>query len=354
MAIGTATALAVTNPTLLDVARRLDPDGTICTDIVELIAQTNELMPYITFKEGNLPDGHKTTIRTGYPTSYWKKFYRGILASKSTTQQVTDTCGMLRGKSDVDVDLANLSGANELRTDEDQAAVQGMTEEFVQTFFYGNTDTSPEEFMGLSPRFNTPATANTYIGYNMVDGGADDGQTDTTSVWLLGFSPTTLFGIFPKGSKAGLRMENKGKLFVPATDDGGNTTDNEVYRTMFYWDCGLCVRDWRYVVRICNIDTSSLIADPTGATVNLVNLMISARAKIPIISKAVRLVWCMNKTVQTLLWKQMNEASKYMVSFTQVGNEPVMNFMGIPIARCDGILNTETAILDATGTFSGD
>ena len=351
MAMGTATALGTYNPTLLDVSKRMAPDGSIDTEIVEIIAQTNDIMDYMTFQMGNLPTGNKTTIRNGYPTAYWKKFYRGIQSSKSRTEQATDTCGMLRAKSDIDADMVEKFGGNSLRQSEDVAHIQGMTEEFVSTFFYGNTDTDPEEFMGLAPRFNTPSATKTKIGWNMVDGGAADGQTDTTSIWLCGFSPQTLFGMFPSGSKAGLSVENKGKINVAATDDSGNATDNEVYRTLFKWDCGIVLKDWRFVVRICNVDMSVLKADPTGATVNLPNLMIKAKSRIPRISKAVRFCWCMTGTVKEMLWKQCNAASMYTTMFGTVGNEPVDAFLRIPIAQCDGILETETAILDAAGTF---
>ena len=38
---------------------------------------------------------------------------------------------------------------------------------------------------------------------------------------------------------------------VTLTDDEGGMYQG--YRTHYKWDIGLCVRDWRYVVRIANI-----------------------------------------------------------------------------------------------------
>ena len=41
---------------------------------------------------------------------------------------------------------------------------------------------------------------------------------------------------------------------------------NEGFRSHYQWKSGLSVRDWRYVVRICNIDKSALTPDAvTGA-----------------------------------------------------------------------------------------
>jgi hypothetical protein len=42
---------------------------------------------------------------------------------------------------------------------------------------------------------------------------------------------------------------------VARADANGNTY--QAYRDHFKWECGLTVRDWRYVVRICNIDVTT-------------------------------------------------------------------------------------------------
>lgn len=48
--------------TLSDLARRKDPNGRIAK-IVEILNQTNEILDDAMFIEGNLPTGHKTTVR---------------------------------------------------------------------------------------------------------------------------------------------------------------------------------------------------------------------------------------------------------------------------------------------------
>jgi len=50
--------------TLIDFAKRIDPDGKT-PKIVELLAQTNEILDDMKFMEGNLPTGHRITVRTG-------------------------------------------------------------------------------------------------------------------------------------------------------------------------------------------------------------------------------------------------------------------------------------------------
>ena len=69
--------LSTIHPTLMDVAKRLDPDGKVDT-IVEILSETNEVLEDMVWMEGNLPTGHRTTIRSGLPTPTWRKLYGGV------------------------------------------------------------------------------------------------------------------------------------------------------------------------------------------------------------------------------------------------------------------------------------
>lgn len=199
------TTLAVTHPTLLDLAKRLDPDNRIA-DIVEILNQTNEVLMDMNWQEGNLLTGHRTTIRTGIPTPTWRKMYGGVQPNKSTTVQVTDNCGMLEAYAEVDKALADLNGNTaSFRLSEDRPHIEGISEELADTIFYGNEGTEPEAFTGLTPRFNSSTAAN---GDNVILGGSTD--TDNASIWLCCWGPNSGFGIVPKGSTAGLQVEDGG------------------------------------------------------------------------------------------------------------------------------------------------
>ena len=54
--------LSSINPTLADLAKVTDPDGSI-SDVVEILNQTNEILLDMTWLEGNLTTGHRTTVR---------------------------------------------------------------------------------------------------------------------------------------------------------------------------------------------------------------------------------------------------------------------------------------------------
>ena len=121
--------LAVTHPTLLDVTKRLDPNGKIDA-IAEMLNQTNEVLDDMVWIEGNLPTGHRTTVRTGLPAPTWRKLYGGVQPTKSRTAQVTDSTGMLEAYAEVDKELADLNGnTGAFRLSEDRAHIEGMNQE---------------------------------------------------------------------------------------------------------------------------------------------------------------------------------------------------------------------------------
>ena len=95
--------------TLADWAKRLDPDGQV-PKVAELLSQTNEILEDAVFMEGNLPTGHRLTIRTGLPQVFYRMINQGVPTSKSTTAQIDEACGILEARSHIDVELAKLNG----------------------------------------------------------------------------------------------------------------------------------------------------------------------------------------------------------------------------------------------------
>lgn len=329
--------LAATHPTLLDITKRLDPQGKIDT-IAEILSQTNEVLEDMVWLEGNLPTGHRTTVRSGLPTPTWRKLYGGVQPTKSRTVQVTDACGMLEAYAEVDKALADLNGnTGAFRLSEDRAHIEGMNQEFASTLFYGNESTEPEAFTGFGARFNDQAAEN---GGNILTSADTPDSTDNTSIYLVVWGPNTVHGIYPKGSKAGLNMEDKGQVTIENVD--GNGGRMEAYRTHYRWDCGLSVRDWRYVVRI-NIDQEDLVKNAASGP-DLVDLLTQATELIPSLSMG-RPAFYANRTVRSFLRRQIaNKVAASTLTMEQVGGKHVTMFDGIPFRRCDAITNTESGI----------
>ena len=265
--------VGTTNPTLQDWASRVENEK--IARIVEILNQTNEILADMTVLEGNLPIGNKTTIRSGLPASTWRLLNYGVQPNKSKTVQVTDTSGMLEQYAEVDKVLADLNGNTaEFRLSEDLAHLEGMNQDMASAEIYGNTKTDPEKFMGLAPRYNSLSAEN---AANIIAAGGSG--SDNTSIWLVTWGPNTCFNFFPKGQKAGLLHEDLGK--VTLEDAAGGKFEG--YRSHYKWDLGFCLKDWRYVVRIANIDVSLLVADKgvVSSGADLITTMIRAIHKIP-------------------------------------------------------------------------
>lgn len=337
------TIVGTTAVTLSDLRRRLDPDDKVAM-VIDVIAETNEVMDDMLWVEGNLLTGNVTTLLTGIPAATWRKLNYGTQPTKATTKQVTDTCGMLTGLSKIDRKLVELNGNTAaFRLSEDKPHIIGLTETLVDTLFYGDTTLYPERFMGLSPRYDTYQTTDrTLSTFNVITAGGS-GNGDQTSIWLVGWGANTIHGIYPKGSKAGVMQEDKG--IETAYDAASGEYD--AYKTTYEWDCGLAVRDWRYAVRICNIDYTNLVTDSSAA--DLVKFMIKAIHKIPNL-KLCRPAFYANPEVLAMLDIQTLAKTNLALSYREVygSTEVALTCRGIPVRRCDALLATEDAVAAAS------
>lgn len=336
--------LSIVNPTLLDLAKRSDQNGKIMS-IVEILNAQNEILDDMTWLEGNLVTGHRTTVRTGIPAPTWRKLYGGVQPNKSSTAQITDNCGMLEAYAEIDKALADLNGNTaEFRLSEDMAFIEGMNQQVASTLFYGNETSLPESFTGLSPRYNSLSATNAENIINAAGAGADNG-----SIWLICWSPRTVHGIVPKGSVAGLQTQDLGEVTIENAD--GASGRMQAYRTHYRWDVGLALRDWRYVVRIANIDKSdrSVVFNAgtfaTGA--NLPNLMFDAMRKVPNLS-AGRCAFYMARDMASFVAKQkaaMGLPGGVTAPENMGGDRRFTEtFNGIPIRRVDALSADEALV----------
>lgn len=327
--------------TYLDFANRLDPNDKVAA-IIELLNQTNEIIDDMVSMEGNLLTGHKTTVRTGLPSATWRLLNYGVQPSKSQTKPVVDTTGNLEAYAEVDKDLVKLNGNTaDFRLSEDRAFLEAMNEEMAETLFYGNVAVNPERFTGLAARYDHLQSTidKNDIGYNVLDGGGVHANKQT-SIWLVVWGDNTIHGIYPKGSVGGFQQTDLGEETL--TDAAGGLYQG--YRTHYKWEIGLTVRDWRYAVRICNIDWTDTITNPGGASeADLVNLMIEASEMIPSMSMG-RAVFYMRREVRTALRKQIRTDGQVQLTVDTVEGKRVVSFDEIPVRRVDQILDTEAIV----------
>jgi len=320
--------------TLADLAKQLEPDGGVTTQMVELLAQDNEILDDMLWKEGNLPTGNRTFLRTSLPIVTPRKINEGVAKTKSTSATRDEGAAMLETRSEVDVKIADLSGnVKQFRMNEAAAHMEAMSQKVASLLFYGNALTTDTEFTGLAPRYNSLSGTGSQ---NVLSGGGSG--SDNTSIWFVNWT-NNVCGIYPKGSKAGLSHEDLG------TGDAFDASNNRfrAYMDRFTWDCGLNVGDWRRVVRIPNIDVSNLVAESSAA--DLIKLMSRAMDRLPRSGSSGTngrtAIYC-NRTVYSMLKIQCLNKSNNALGINQALKQ--VEFLGIPIRMCDAILNTEAAV----------
>ncbi|KPM64025.1 phage capsid protein [Pseudomonas putida] len=328
--------LTSTMPTLIDKFSREDKDKKIMK-IVELMAKQNDILMDAEYMECNDGSKHKTTMRSGIPEPTWRMFNQGVQPSKSTTVPVLDTTGMMEDYGLVDKALADLSGnADAFRASENLGKLQGFNNKASRYMFYGNSQAEPQAFLGLTPRYNSLSAES---GRNIVDAGGT-GSTNT-SIWFVTWGELTTHLLYPKGSVAGFQHRNLGEDTVK--DDVGG--EFQAYRDHFKWDIGMSVRDWRANARVANIDVTTLTSDAaTGA--KLIENMIKAYYLLdnPMQGEGKTVIYC-NRTIQTFLHLQAMNSKNVNLTLGEYAGRKIPELLGIPIKRCDELLNTESRVV---------
>ena len=323
--------------TLMEWGQHFDKSGKP-HNIIELMSAENTILDDILWREATDYDGHRTTVRSGLPKVYWRRLYRGTPVSKSAISAIKDPVGMLEGRSVLDVKLMEIhqSQAKAYREAEARAFTEAMRQELALAIFYGSIKGNPDGIHGLDPRYaykNAP---------QVIDAGGTG--ANCTSMWGIVWGDNEVSGIFPKDSQAGLK--HKPIAEYDAYDDLGNAF--RAVGDLIEWNVGLTVRDWRCVVRICNIPTANLMkAKGEAGFVDLHRLTIQAKNMVPP-EKRTRLKWYCNQEIMTALEMQATDAGNVHLHYGELFNSKGVPFLhGAAVRQNDAILTTETALVAA-------
>jgi hypothetical protein len=322
---------------LIDLYKLKDKKGDIAP-VIEILAQSNPILDDAIAVECNSGTEHLHTVRSGLPTVAWGKLYKGIPNDKSKTVQVTDTTGFVEGLSTVDERLLALSGnSGAVRLGEAKAYLESMSQTMASAIFYSNSAADPEQFMGLSPRFNSLSATN---GGQIVDAGG--ASTDNTSIWFVSWGDNQCQLLYPKGTQAGVKRQDMGKQRVLDSDGNPYYAEEE----KFTWHAGLAVKDWRYVSRIANVDVSDMAA----GTVDLYKFMRKAFYKLQSrrIPGGKIAIYCNSDVMEALDALATNAGASD--NFVRLGHKDiqgkeVLTYRGIPIRETDAIINTEARVV---------
>lgn len=335
------------NLTYADWAKMTTPDGDWLSP-TNILAQSNEVMMDAVHKESNQPFSHLYSQVTGLPEIYFRSINQGIPDSKWTTAQINEGLAIMETRSSIDINLANAGGKRDrLRAEASKIFLEAMAQKWATTLFYGNASTTPNTFTGLAPRYSSTAAGN---GQNVILAGGSTANVQS-SVFLVGWGDQTIYCPFAMGQPMGLKSKDLGEQPVRRTESGVEVT-LQMYQEWFQWITGLAVEDWRYAGRIANIESSHFTAltSTQAPTVfsNLIHKMIELHSKMPV-GKEVNFAWYCNSRIHSGLTRLAYEKSVNVLDVqngvTQFGKPTkYTTFMGIPIRRCDALVNTEAVI----------
>ncbi|GAA0623298.1 major capsid protein [Thalassospira tepidiphila] len=323
--------------TLAEWGQFLDPDKKTIGTIIELLAQTNEIMNDIPWMEGNEMAGHTSIIRTDLPEVTLRGLYQGVKKTKSGISKVTDPTAMIAARGEIDIDLVNLNGNSaSYRMQENQSFIESMTQKVAELLGYGNNTLNKKEFHGFAPRYPYKDSP------NVVDAGGSG--SNCASMYAVVWGVDAACGIFPKGTKAGIEEKDLGEY--DAYDENGDP-----YRVVgdeYKWFPGLTVKDWRCVSRVCNIDVTKLDLSPgDSGYIDLRKATIKAKNKIPG-TKRSRMIWYCPEPVMSMLEMQAGDPKNVHLRYGEWQDSKNVLFLhGRPVRQVDALLTTETALTAA-------
>jgi len=336
-------------PSLIDAYKSGQGDARVAAQVIEILSQQNPILDDAMAVECNLGTMHRHMIRSGLPQVAWGMLYKGVPQSKGTMQQVDDTTGFLEARSEVDVRLLELaSDAARARLTESAPFLEAMNQEMARGLFYHDTATTPEKFKGLSARYNQYYDgASSHAPLNSASQVINAGGTgsDNTSIWFVTWGDHATQLLYPKGTKGGVEMKDRGEEKV--LDADGNAY--YVKAATFLWHLGLAVKDWRYNARIANIDVSDMLA----GNVDLWALLRKAYYRLQsrrMNATSSRVAIYANRDVLEVLDAQSTKSLTGDVggfahlTYQYVEGEQVRSYRGIPIRETDALLNTEAAV----------
>ncbi len=331
MATVGATAL-----TLNDYRKRMGTDGYIDV-IIEALAESNPILDDMTWMQGNLLTGNKTTMRSALPTPGIRYINQGITPDKSSTKQIVDTAVILESRSEVDTELLALAPDKEaFRRSEDLGFVEAFGQKVANMTIYGNTDNDPDTYNGLDIRHriigvNTVSAQ----GYTTIDAGGTTASS-MTSAFLVEWGDRATTGIYPREATAGLVHKDLGQKTVL----DANSKPYEAMVSLFQWKCGLAVRDYRGAGAVRNILTSYLTSGTAAQKLGIVGSIIKAHDRMRHPEKCV--LYVSTELYTGLKIYLMDKTNSYVTLDTLENGIPVLRIDGMKVVRLDCMINTES------------
>ena len=263
--------LTPTHPTASQSAKLKNPDGTAAY-VIEILEEKNDFLAHMPYEMANDGTSHVVTLRDSVPTPDWFKPGYGILPKFGTFRQIPFRAGAMRSVCEIPKDLVS-SDMEEMKQ-QAKAHIQGMNNEMANAVFYGNQAVNDNQFTGLTPWYDKKTFENKDA---IIDAGGTG--SNLRSIWVIGWGPETVAGFYPSNrGEMGIQVDDMGLTDDQTADVEGNSSAGKVgrqpvFRTYYSWSLGVSLKDWRYCIRIANLDPQDYKEVPTGTEPKLLSLV---------------------------------------------------------------------------------
>lgn len=318
--------------TLMEMAKRIDPDGSQ-SKIAEIMAKEVSLLLDMSFYPSNDLWSHKTTRRANVPSGTWRGLNEYVSSEKSQVDEMLDVIGICETFASYDIEyINNMPNPKQARLSEAKAFIEGLAQSLTSAILYSNNKVTPKKPHGIAPRLNA-------LGRYVITGG---GAANLTSIYVVGWGEDTVFGVYPKNSEGGstdgypIVHQDMGERID--VNSAGNKL--RVYEDNFKIKAGLVIRDPRCIGRVANIDSTTAattaIEDYLAELIDRMKL--SAGAKIYMNEKLI--------TACRIRMKNKNNVNFTPNKGSGLFGEPVLFFDEYPIRKIDSsiLLNSEAVV----------
>lgn len=263
-----ATLTASDRMTALEILNRSSGENDDARKIIEVMSATNEILLDAPTTEANDGVVNTTVVRTKLPRAEHRIYNNGVGEGTSQTDVVHDYKCEIAMYSNTDVKLIqHAKNPADILWSESRGILEGMGQEQAEDIVYGNHSVDPAYMDGFATRRNKIDNELCLSG-----GGLQAASGSLTSIYICKWGMNKMHMFYPRGA-SGIGVTKKDKGIQTVTGQNGKSM--EAYQLYFDAEYGLSVRDPRALIRIANINLSTVNA------VDIVKMILKAKRKLP-------------------------------------------------------------------------
>ena len=293
--------------------------------LIDTIRDYNYLFDQLLLISANDGTACKGTIITDYPEGEVVGYNEGWGSVQVKGRAVRYDSFSVRTSSDVDARLLDSRKPEEratFRLRKDKGIMRGLARQACKSFFYGRKEA------GVQGLYDILSPANAEFAKRIIDGGSTK-ASGNADIFLVSSDPEAFYTFYPQyGAEGGIFIDphlDKERIDLP------NGKHYYAYVTDMGFDFGLAAFDPRNVVRVANVDPTTLTKDAkTGA--DLIDLMTQALEKLENVNPG-HVAFYLNDTLHSFLRRQINAKTCASLNWENVAGHSVITLDGVPVQK---------------------